>query len=129
MSGEQLSNLAASACAGTIARAICHPIDTCKAKLQSGTTFKGAFDVVKSTYKIEGMRGFYQGIGAVMFGGVPGVCVYMSTYEASKSSLQKVPLLNSHPFISYFISGMVAETVWLELINRFNSNLNECLIF
>ena len=112
MSNENVVNLASSALAGLISRLICHPIDTCKAKLQSGDSFKGVSDVVSKTVKNEGIRGFYQGMGAALFGGIPGVCIYISTYEASKAYLNRNAWMGANPFVSYFLSGMAAEAVW-----------------
>lgn len=105
-------NIASSALAGLISRLVCHPIDTCKAKLQSADTFKGIQDVITRTYKTEGFRGFYQGVGAALFGGIPGVCIYISTYEGTKQYLNNYSWISANPFMSYFISGMTAEAVW-----------------
>lgn len=112
MSNENVVNIASSALAGLISRLVCHPIDTCKAKIQSGDTFRGVSDVVTKTLKHEGVRGFYQGIGAALFGGIPGVCIYISTYEASKAHLNSYSWMAANPFVSYFLSGMAAEAVW-----------------
>jgi solute carrier family 25 citrate transporter 1 len=61
-----------SATAGLISRVLCHPIDTIKSRLQAG---QPAF---RST---ESFRALYRGVGAVVLGGVPGVCIYMTSYE------------------------------------------------
>ena len=63
-----------SASAGLIARVICHPMDTIKSRLQAG---QSAFR------SLEGIGALYRGIGAVICGGVPGVCIYMTSYEVS----------------------------------------------
>ncbi|KAJ1408043.1 mitochondrial carrier domain-containing protein [Ochromonadaceae sp. CCMP2298] len=111
MSNDFLVSTVSSSLAGLLARSICHPIDTCKAKLQSADTFRGVLDVVRTTYRKEGVPGFYRGLGAVLVGGVPGVCVYISTYEACKEHLQQYSWIRANPFLSYFASGMVAEAV------------------
>jgi hypothetical protein len=112
MLSENAVNLASSSLAGVVARSICHPIDTCKAKLQSGNTFNGLSDLISKTLRNEGIRGFYQGVGAALVGGIPGVCLYISTYEASNKALSKNRTIGTNPFMSYFISGMLAEVVW-----------------
>ena len=61
-----------SASAGLIARVICHPMDTIKSRLQAG---QPAFR------SLEGIGALYRGLGAVICGGVPGVCIYMTSYE------------------------------------------------
>ena len=63
-----------SASAGLISRVVCHPIDTIKSRLQAG---QSAFR------SVEGIGALYRGIGAVVVGGVPGVCIYMTTYEVT----------------------------------------------
>lgn len=63
-----------SATAGLISRVLCHPLDTIKSRLQAG---QSAF---RST---ESFRALYRGVGAVVLGGVPGVCIYMTSYEVA----------------------------------------------
>ena len=64
--------LLGSVTAGTFARALCHPIDTCKARLQdlSGgkTVFRNTAHVVRTTIAEEGVRGLYRGVGAAIVG-------------------------------------------------------------
>lgn len=102
----------ASASAGLIGRLVCHPIDTIKAKLQANYNFKGVADVVKTTYIREGARGFYQGLGTVLVGGIPGVCIYLTTYETCKMEMQKRKVFGANDFGVYFSCGMLAEAVW-----------------
>lgn len=101
-----------SGTAGLVGRTICHPIDTLKAKLQINDSPAGLLKVVRTTWQQEGIAGFYRGLGAVMLGGIPGVCLYITTYEASKAALQEQPFIHQHPFWSYLASGMVAEATW-----------------
>lgn len=72
MSSEYKINIISSATAGLIARTICHPIDTIKAKIQANDNFRNIYDVVKRTYHKEGFKGFYKGLSAVLIGGIPG---------------------------------------------------------
>lgn len=78
------ADLLGSATAGMIGRLVCHPIDTLKSKLQSGKpeyrTFASTFH---HTWKYQGVMGFYRGLGAVMIGGIPGVSLYLTSYEVS----------------------------------------------
>lgn len=104
-------NALSSGTAGLIARFLCHPIDTLKAKLQI-TNKRGLGEMIKSTLKNEGIAGFYQGIGAVLLGGVPGVCVYITTYDLSKERLLSHPLGANNPVGVYLFSGILAEAVW-----------------
>eukprot|EP00904_Undaria_pinnatifida_P005435 jgi/Undpi1/2020/HiC_scaffold_12.g05406.m1 len=84
----------ASATAGLVSRGLCHPLDTAKARLQGphGDAFKNTAHVLRMTMTNEGVRGLYRGIGAVLVGGIPGVCLYLTTYEAAKDLLaDKLP--------------------------------------
>lgn len=111
-SSDFVNNMVAAAAAGLAARVTCHPIDTCKAKLQSVDTFRGTCDVITRTFKNEGLAGFYKGVGAVLVGGIPGVCLYMTSYETAKSHLSTPQTLGSYPALSYLVSGMIAEAIW-----------------
>ena len=77
-----LSSLLGSATAGMVARFICHPIDTIKSKLQSGKVeYNSFFSTVNTTFRKEGFRGFFKGVSAVMVGGIPGVSIYLTSYD------------------------------------------------
>lgn len=106
-----IANTLASASAGLVSKLLCHPLDTCKAKLQAEVSFKGFRDVIVKTLKNDGIRGFYQGIGPVIVGGIPGVCVYIGSYEYCKAYLDNEKSLDKYPFAVYFSSGMTAEIV------------------
>ena len=70
----------------------------------------GIRDAVTTTIRNEGIRGFYPGIGAVLVGGVPGIVIYISTYEKSRDFLAATfPVLSRYPSLSYLCSGMIAE--------------------
>jgi hypothetical protein len=74
-----------SATAGLISRAICHPIDTVKSRLQAGQP---------GLRSLEHIGALYRGIGAVLVGGVPGVCIYMTTYEVNKRILNEMMMIS-----------------------------------
>ena len=104
-------DIIASASAGVLARSICHPIDTIKSRFQS-KTFEGYHSVaavVRDTWKSEGIRGMYRGFSVAAFGGIPGTCAYLQTYDHCKAFLSEKTQLS--PFFTYFISGIVAESV------------------
>jgi len=71
---------------------------------------EGIRDVAAATMRNEGIKGFYPGIGAVLVGGVPGIVIYIATYEKSRDFLEtKFPVLSRYPSLSYLCSGMIAE--------------------
>jgi hypothetical protein len=108
---QVIMNTLSSATAGLIGRFVCHPMDTCKAKLQVTDTRK-LKDIIRSTWSKEGIRGFYQGLGAVLIGGVPGVCVYITTYDFCRDRMMKTKFGTDNPFPVYLSSGMTAEALW-----------------
>lgn len=103
-------NSLASATAGCVGRMICHPIDTIKSKIQASDSFRGIRDVIQKTWRNEGIKGFYKGLGVVLIGSAPGVCIYFTTYEQSKTTLLSYNIAN--PFAVYLASGMIAEIAW-----------------
>lgn len=76
-------NTLGSTTAGFIGRTICHPIDTLKSRLQSleYSSYNSISQILKSTFHEEGWKGLYRGYGIVTFGGIPGVCIYLTSYE------------------------------------------------
>ncbi len=83
---SQFADIIAGAAAGVASRAVCHPIDTLKARFQA-TSFRNhatAWSVLQLTWREEGVRGLYRGIGAAAVGGVPGTVAYLLTYEVSR---------------------------------------------
>jgi hypothetical protein len=76
------------ATSGFFGRLICHPLDTCKARIQAPPSFgykvTSVWQVFKNTFASEGLAGLYRGIGVVTIGGVPGACMYFTSYEVSR---------------------------------------------
>eukprot|EP01060_Flectonema_neradi_P004876 TRINITY_DN13203_c3_g1_i1.p1 TRINITY_DN13203_c3_g1~~TRINITY_DN13203_c3_g1_i1.p1 ORF type:complete len:218 (+),score=17.60 TRINITY_DN13203_c3_g1_i1:56-709(+) len=103
----------ASTTAGFVSRMCCHPIDTCKARIQSAQSgpkmnLKSSFSHILRT---EGISGLYRGIGIAAVGSAPAGCLYLSTYEFSKSTLASLGLGDNMRFLPDFASGFIAETV------------------
>eukprot|EP00752_Nemacystus_decipiens_P014686 g13082.t1 len=104
-----------------VARLLCHPLDTAKARLQgpAGGSFRNTWHVLRTTMAAEGIGGLYRGIGAVMVGGVPGMCLYLTTYEATKGFLTDGEAVASDGsraaaaggMLTHLTAGMLAEVV------------------
>jgi len=110
MSDSLLVNALASATSGLIARLACYPLDTAKALVQADDSVNKFSQVVRRTWVREGIRGFYRGVGVVIVGGIPGVCIYLTSYEQCRDVLLKESeIARSSPFAVYLASGMVAE--------------------
>lgn len=106
-----ISNALGSAGAGIFSRLLTHPLDTIKARRQAaGHRYSGPLDVFRKTYSIEGVKGFYRGLGAVIIGGTPGTIIYLCSYDIFKAriaSLQRTEEKDS--FGVHFASGLLAE--------------------
>jgi len=114
MNSDFAGTLFGAASSGFIGRLLCHPLDTCKARLQvtlPGHSKSNFFKTFIRLFMEEGVRGLYRGLGAVLIGGIPGTCIYLSAYESSKTYLESNPILSKSPFTIYMSSGMIAEAV------------------
>ncbi|CAM9597663.1 unnamed protein product [Pylaiella littoralis] len=111
-----------SATSGMVSRLLCHPLDTAKARLQGpeGSFFRNTGHVLRTTMATEGVGGLYRGIGAVLVGGVPGMCIYLTTYEATKGFLADraadragdgAPVSGGGGMLTHLTAGMLAEIV------------------
>ena len=87
---EWVSDLLGGATAGLVGKFFFHPIDTAKSRIQAtggSTQYRGTLNTISMTYRESGMRGLYRGIGAVLAGGVPAVCIYLTSYEYFKKTI------------------------------------------
>lgn len=129
--------MAASAGAGMVARIPCHPIDTCKSRLQVQVSPEQASKIAKAaaqagipapkaaTYayrhfgdafvqivKTEGIQGLYRGFGITFWGSAPASCLYFTTFELTKADLiARTGNFSENSSVIDFIAGFVAETV------------------
>mmetsp|Transcript_76389 Transcript_76389/g.181691 ORF Transcript_76389/g.181691 Transcript_76389/m.181691 type:complete len:314 (-) Transcript_76389:68-1009(-) len=101
-----------SAVAGFLARFPCHPFDTVKSRLQGadGNRYKGLLDCAKLTFREEGILGFYRGFGAVAVLGPPAACLYFTSYEVFKRSLDAQSSTSWAPAV-HLAAGLGAEAV------------------
>ncbi len=100
-------SLLASATAGAVSKIAFHPIDTAKSQVQAGKN-SSAWKAFMDTYRTNGLKGLYRGIGAVLVGGTPAVMIYLTTYEITKNKFDSInyPLPE---FVKHFSAGMFAE--------------------
>ncbi|KAH9091683.1 hypothetical protein Ae201684P_011227 [Aphanomyces euteiches] len=95
-----LSSLIAGGMAGTGVDVALYPLDTIKTRLQSSQGF----------IKAGGFKGVYKGLSAAAAGSAPGAALFFSTYESTKSFLQKQnPHLADSPAI-HMASAAMGET-------------------
>lgn len=103
---DAAANLLGSATAGIISRFLCHPIDTIKSRVQTSSATSA--EVIRRTLRDEGWRALFRGVGPVVVGGVPGVCMYLTSYEYVKEQLTSKS--KTSPFLVYMTAGFAAET-------------------
>jgi len=77
-----VANYVAGAAAGAAQTFIGFPLDTLKTRLQaSGVAFKGPLDCLWSTFRVEGVRGFYKGMASPLVAGSFFNAILFGTYE------------------------------------------------
>ncbi|KAK9703121.1 hypothetical protein K7432_010884 [Basidiobolus ranarum] len=78
---------------GTVGATMVYPLSLIRTRLQAqGTpghprTYTGAFDVIRTTYRHETIRGFYKGLVPTLTKVVPAVSISYVVYEACKRNL------------------------------------------
>jgi hypothetical protein len=122
MDNPLIPTVVGSASASIIGRVFTHPLDTAKARLQAVYTesaspnryYRGTLDVLRKTFRSEGISGLYRGFGAVIVGGTPGTVLYLCSYEVTKDHLSEVfhsSRESGSEFLVPFASGLIAETL------------------
>ncbi|CAO3650804.1 unnamed protein product [Mucor hiemalis] len=78
---------------GSIGASSVYPLNMIRTRLQAQGTaahpyrYTSAWDVASKTYKADGVRGFYKGLGPTLFKVVPSISISYAVYEFSKRSL------------------------------------------
>ncbi|CAO3703325.1 unnamed protein product [Rhizopus stolonifer] len=78
---------------GSIGATSVYPLNMVRTRLQAQGTpahpqrYTSAWDVATKTFKVDGVRGFYKGLGPTLFKVVPSVSISYAVYEFSKRSL------------------------------------------
>lgn len=97
-----------------------HPLDLVKTRLQVYNTcnknvLANLCVVIKNTYKVEGLKAFYQGVTPAIIGSVTSWSIYFSVYENAKNRykqwLQVDDLKGFYNMISSLEAGIVGSTI------------------
>ncbi|KAF1805688.1 mitochondrial carrier domain-containing protein [Mucor lusitanicus] len=78
---------------GSIGASSVYPLNMIRTRLQAQGTpghpfrYTSAWDVARKTYRADGVRGFYKGLGPTLFKVVPSISISYAVYEFSKRSL------------------------------------------
>ncbi|KAL4508498.1 hypothetical protein ABPG72_003802 [Tetrahymena utriculariae] len=117
----------ASTVSGILTKFLVHPLDTLKNKLQVSTLRLDSNNITRhffkeitvQTWKQEGVKGFYKGVGISAIGSAPAFSLFMTTYEYTKQVINKKQLFEGQNFIKHMICGFNAELIscilWLPI--------------
>ena len=83
---EAIATMLGSTISGMISRIPCHPLDTIKARIQSGEYSGNVWQAGRTIVRAEGARALYRGFGVTFWMSAPASCVYFSSYEAAKEA-------------------------------------------
>ena len=108
------STAIAGGVSGVAARAVTHPFDTVKTRMQlrgvalASHRHASALAAIASIARLEGIPGFYRGFGAVLTGVPFASGAYFVGYEAARA-IAPPSLVGATP--SYALAGMVAQAL------------------
>ncbi|KAF8399593.1 hypothetical protein HHK36_015461 [Tetracentron sinense] len=104
------------AVAGAFGEGMMHPIDTIKTRIQSQAVIsgcqsqKGIFQMVRTVWVTDGLRGFYRGVTPGLTGSLATGATYFGVIESTKKWVEELhPNLGGH--WSHFIAGGVGDTL------------------
>ncbi|XP_044972280.1 mitochondrial substrate carrier family protein E-like isoform X1 [Hordeum vulgare subsp. vulgare] len=102
--------------AGAFGEGMMHPVDTMKTRLQSQAIMSGAkaqkniFQMVRTVWASDGLRGFYRGVSPGITGSLATGATYFGVIESTKTWLENNnPNLSGH--WSHFIAGGIRDTL------------------
>ncbi|ORX99379.1 mitochondrial carrier [Basidiobolus meristosporus CBS 931.73] len=105
-------NIAASSVAALVARVCTHPLDTVKTRLQvSLGSRESVVGAAQTILRKESSTAFYRGLPVALAFSVPGLSVYLTTYDYVKAKLSEVGGLGKDNAANHMISGLCAEVL------------------
>ena len=107
------SHFMAGALAGIAQSPICSPMELAKTRMQlqvSNTPGSGPIQCLRQTYKLEGYRGLFKGLGVTLLRDAPSFGTYFLTYEALTRSSGSAPISTPYMLLA---GGMAGSTSWV----------------
>lgn len=107
------SHFLAGALAGIAQSPICSPIELAKTRMQlrsSSTQFAGPIDCLRHTYKHEGYRGIFKGLGITLLREAPSFGVYFVVYEALTKTTNDLPVSTTRMLLA---GGFAGTASWV----------------
>eukprot|EP00759_Apiculatamorpha_spiralis_P043889 PhF_6_TR41048/c0_g1_i1/m.62176/K15114/ORT1; mitochondrial ornithine carrier protein len=107
---DSFKDIAAGTMAGMTSKLIEYPFDTIKVRLQdSRSMYKGVWDCLHTTWGKEGIRGFYRGVAAPLWGAMFETALLFTSYNAILNMFQSDALPVT--VIAGAVSGMCMAVV------------------
>lgn len=102
-----LSNLLASSTAALSSRLCTHPLDTVKTRIQVSNSPQG---LIPTFVELVRARALYRGLPIALALSVPGLSVYLTTYDLAKDRLSRqFESFGTDTVQNHMMSGMIAE--------------------
>ncbi|KAF9090140.1 hypothetical protein BGX23_006194 [Mortierella sp. AD031] len=102
-----LNNLLASSAAALCSRLCTHPLDTIKTRIQVSNSHQG---LIPTFVELVRVRGLYRGLPIALALSVPGLSVYLTTYDLAKDRLSRqFESFGTDTVRNHMMSGMIAE--------------------
>ncbi|XP_017569332.1 solute carrier family 25 member 47-B [Pygocentrus nattereri] len=114
----QLADFIAGSVGGAFGVAVGHPLDTVKVKMQTQRKFTGVWQCIRSTYRTEGMYGFYKGMSMPITTVSVSSSVVFGTYRNALQVFHQLsyksadaPSAKLHIFLSGLAGGIAQVSV------------------
>ncbi|EGF79248.1 hypothetical protein BATDEDRAFT_25872 [Batrachochytrium dendrobatidis JAM81] len=112
MSSDAFSNLLYASLSALVARTITHPLDTLKTRIQNSPSHSTYWRTATSILGSEHPSVFFRGIGVTLCFSVPGMSLYLATYDELKLRLGETELLGgSSSLWTHALAGAGAECI------------------
>lgn len=108
------SHFIAGSLAGIAQSPICSPIELAKTRMQLQTSapqFSGPVECLRHTYKHEGYRGVFKGLGVTFLREAPSFGVYFLTYEALTKASDNTPVSTPCMLLAGGLAGTASWVV------------------
>ncbi|KAG0376764.1 hypothetical protein BGX24_007267 [Mortierella sp. AD032] len=102
-----ISNVLASSTAALCSRLCTHPLDTLKTRIQASNSSQG---LIPTFVELVRGRSLYRGLPIALALSVPGLSVYLTTYDLAKDRLSRqFDSFGADTVRNHMMSGMIAE--------------------
>lgn len=105
-----MSLLIASCLSSLITRVLTHPIDTVKSRMQCGSG-TSLVETTRLIVRMEGLLALYKGLPITLVFSLPGLSVYLCSYDLCSALLSEWTQLPVSGFVVSTLSATIAETL------------------